>query len=46
MTTTTTTKMKMHPKTMMARMMMAVKRKIPIKTIAKRMITMTTTKTT
>lgn len=44
--TTTTTKIKIHPKTMMARMMMTVKRKIHIKTIIKRMITMTTTKTT
>lgn len=45
-TMTTTTKIKIHPKTMMARIMMTVKRKIHIKTIIKRMITMTTTKTT
>ena len=42
----TTTKIKIHPKAMMARITMTVKIKIHIKTITKRMITMTTTKTT
>ena len=42
----TTTKIKIHPKAMMARITMTVKIKIHIRTITKRMITMTTTKTT